>query len=486
MFEKALAIEILASRNLKAVYACPDVLDRGFKEQTDFILDPAKLKAAFCTRRAAKSYTGGLYLVKECLENPGCNCLFIGLTRGSAKRIVWKDILKKINNKFELRMKFNEAELTVTFPNGSVIYVTGIDADEEEMEKLLGLKYRLTVLDEASMYSIDQRRLIYGILKPAMADERGTICMLGTSGNATRTLFYDVTRKDAPRELGWAVHEWTALDNPYIREQWQAELDEIDRLRPLFKNTPLYRQWYLNLWEIDSDALVYKFHPELNEAAYLPRELSNWRYLLGIDLAHSPDSTAFVVAAYHMADPCLYILKAEKYLKMDFTAVAAKIKDLEKTYDFDVKVCDGANKQGIEEMNNRHQAGLIVAEKHGKVEYINLFNGDLLQGKIKTLPEAKELSEEWKALVWVTDGGKIVEPRKEHQGIHNDLSDSCLYLWRYATTYLWKPPVLPPKPGSAESWEPDHIKKLEEQIKREQNPDDLYPMEWDEGWDPDE
>lgn len=485
MFERPLIIEELARRNLTLKLPAPDVLDPNFPEQNNFILDSARLKALFCTRRAAKSYTGGLYLVKECLEVPGCNCLFIGLTRASAKGIIWKDILKAINTKFELGITFNEAELTATFPNGSVIYVTGVDADEEEMEKLLGKKYRLAILDEASMYSIDQRRLVYGILKPAIADLRGTICLMGTSGNATQTLFYDITRKDGVREPGWSVHEWTAHQNPYVAKQWQEELDEIDRLRPLFKTTPLFRQWYLNLWEIDTDALVYKYNEELNSALHLPRDLSDWHYLLGVDLAHSPDSTAFVVACYHPADPALYVVHAEKHEKMDFTAVAQKIVELDKTYNFEVKVCDGANKQGIEEMNNRHRTGLIIAEKHGKVEYINLMNGDLRQARIKLLPLAKPLADEWKALVWITEGGKIVEPRREHQGIHNDLSDSCLYLWRYAYTYLWQPIEKKPVPGSQASWEPEHIRKLEEQVKREQNPDELPLLDWDEGWNED-
>lgn len=484
MISTRLILQELAIRNHRKPIKNPDILDRNFKPQTNFILDSARLKAAFCTRRAAKSYTGGLYLVKEALENPGCNCLFMGLTRASAQGIIWKDILKDIDKKHELDISFNESFLTATLPNESVIYVTGVDADESEMEKLLGKKYRLAVLDEASMYSIDQRRLVYGILKPAVADNRGTICMLGTSGNETQTLFYDVTKKEGEREPGWSVHEWTAHENPYVAKQWQEELDEIDRDRPLFKATPLFRQWYLNLWEIDTDALVYKYNPTLNLAPYLPRELSDWHYLLGVDLGHSPDSTSFIVGAYHPGDPNLYIVSAEKYLKMDFTAVAEKTLELEKTYNFEVKVVDGANKQGIAEMNNRHSTGFIIAEKHGKVEYINLMNGDLRQGKIKLLPGAMPLSKEWKVLVWVTEGGKIIEPRKEHAAIENHLSDGALYLWRYAYTYLFQAPK-PFVPREAqESWEPDHIKKLQDAVRKEQNPDELS-LDWDEDWTPD-
>src|ERR1019366_3251144 len=153
------------------------------------------------------------------------------------------DILKQIDRKHDLGMTFNGSELTATLPNGSIIYATGIDADEDEMHKLLGKKWKRVVIDEAQAYSVDLRALIYGVLGPAMVDEGGDIWLMGTSGNLTTGLFYDVTNAKEP---GWDLFQWTAHDNPYVAKQWQAELDDIDKNRPLFKNTSLYKQWYLN------------------------------------------------------------------------------------------------------------------------------------------------------------------------------------------------------------------------------------------------
>jgi len=468
--------------------------DPNFPHQTKFIKDDSKLKALFCTRRAAKSYTSGLYLVKECLENPGVNCLFIGLTRDSAKGIIWKDILKVINFKNNLGIVFNETALTATFPNGSVIWVTGVDAEADEMNKLLGRKYKLVVIDEASMYSIDLGLLIYGILKPAMADLNGTICLAGTASNITSGLFFDITNSKEP---GWKLFQWTAHDNPHVAKQWQRELDEIKRDRPLFMETALFKQWYLNQWVIDEDAKVYKFTPERNTAPALPPALSGyWNYVLGVDLAHSPDSTAFVVGAYHEMTPDLYIPYAYKQTQMDITAVAEKIKELEHRFKFQVKVVDGANKQAVAELNNRHGTNLIAADKTGKVDFIKLMNDELVQGKIKlVLGETKALYNpdhklnpkeekgEYETLIWETDAnGKVKEPKKEHPTLHNDAADCALYLWRYCFTYLFKP-VEPFKDKSLQSvWEPLHIARLEDQVRKEQNPNEL-DLQWDEAWD---
>lgn len=466
-----------------------DLEQASFKQQLNFIKDKSRLKALFCTRRAAKSYTGGLYLIDQALRAPGSNCLFIGLTRQTAHGIIWKDILRELDRKYKLNIKFNETLLTATLPNGSIIWVTGADTDEQEMNKLLGKKYKLVVIDEASMFSINMHQLVYGVLKPATADQRGTICLLGTASNIIRGLFYDVTTNKEP---GWSLHEWSAYDNPHVAIQWAEEIDDIKQNRPLFMETPLFKQWYLNKWVIDEDALVYKFKRERNELNELPVFDTPYRYVLGIDLGHSPDPSAFVVAAYNDASPLLYVINAEAHLNMDVTAVAEKIKALDKKYNFDAKIIDGSMKMAIEEMNTRHGCGVIPADKLGKEHWINLLNSDLIQGSVVFLPQSEELKLEMESLVWQTDNGVIKIPRKEHPNLANHRSDGFLYLWRYTHAYLHSNPILPKKINwnDQSEWEPKHLDKLIDQVKTEQNPyrydaqfkpdEDLFDFEKDD------
>lgn len=460
-----------------------DVSKLAFKQQRDFIEDPARLKALFCTRRAAKSFTGGLYLIHTALSYPGSNSLFIGLTRQSAHGIIWKDILRILNQENGLDIKFNETLLTATFPNGSVIWVTGADTDEQEMNKLLGKKYKLVIIDEASMFTVNVHQLVYGVLKPATADQRGTICLLGTASNITRGLFYDIT---VGHEAGWSKHTWTAYDNPHVCEQWKDEIKEIEEKRPLFLETPLFKQWYLNQWVVDADALVYKYSRERNRVLHAPH--GTFHYVLGVDLGHSPDPSAFVVGAYQDTDPILYLVHAEKHLKFDVTDVALKIHELDKIFKFDVKVIDNANKQAVAELNNRHQVQVIAADKTGKNDFINIMNAEFIQQKILVTPTALNLEEEFESLVWQTDNGKIKEPRKEHPGLPNHLTDAALYLWRYCFQYLFSNPIPQPVWGSQEHWEPKHLEQIAEAVRKEQNPnelelsfdDDLFNFDQDE------
>ncbi len=482
------AKRLLDIRRAKA-FKPDDLFDSNFTRQSEFIRDPAKLKALFCTRRAAKSYTAGLYMVYEALTNPGVNCLFLGLTRASSKGIIWKDILKVINKRYNLGIKFNSTELTATFPNGSMISVTGADADEDEMNKLLGRKYRLVCIDEASMYTVNMTQLVYGVLKPAMTDpnaggQRGTICMMGTASNFNRGLFHDITIR---KEQGWKLFTWSAHDNPHVCKQWQEELDEIDRERPLFKETNLYKQWYLNSWVVDEDKLVYKFNQDRNTFINLPNlPYEHWTYVLGVDTGWEDDN-AFVLTAYNSQDKYLYIVKTFNQSHMVFESgdpqnpgVVEKIQEfLNDKYMRPMKVViDGANKQGVESMKQRSLIPFEYADKQGKVDFIEILNGDLIQAKIKIHENhAKSLIAELSALVWKTDGEHIRYPKVEHPALPNHLCDAFLYAWRCGYHYAFKPMPEAPKPGTPEFYaqEEDRMKTaVYERIKAEQEEANNY------------
>lgn len=446
-------------RRAKAREDLPDVLANAFEKQKQFILDQAKLKALFCTRRSAKSYTAGLYLIYEALKNPGCNCLFTGLTRLSAKGIIWKDILFDINNKLNLGANFNQTDLTMTLPNGSEIWVTGIDADEQEMRKILGRKFRLACIDEASMYTIDLRGFIYGVLAPAMVDpnmggDRGTICLMGTASDFPKGLFFDITNR---KEAGWKLYQWSAYDNPYVAKQWHESILEIAKDRPQYMDTPQFKQWYLNEWVIDESKLVYKFDPQKNLIKELPKlSTEDWTYVLGIDTGWE-DANAFVLTGYHIHDPHLYVINTFHKNKLTFDQVAEVIERFKVSQDYPVHkfIIDGANKQGVESMRARTSIPLENAEKQDKTTFIEIMNGDLVQSKIKILdiPQNRPLWQEMMSLVWLTDGDTIKLPKKEHPNLPNHLCDAFLYAWRCGYHYSSVKPERKIITGSREWYE---------------------------------
>lgn len=440
----------------------------SFKEQRQFIDDPAKHKALHCTRRAAKSFTAGLYMVETCLKYPGANCLFIALTRETALGIIDKDILQIINRKFKLGIKLNKSALIYTFPNGSIIKLGGIDSDEDEMNKHLGKKFRLACIDEGSLYTVNVRHFIYDILGPAMADEEGTICFFGTSSNITQGLFFDITKG---LEQGWSLHKWSAHQNPHIN--WQKQLDEIAKNRPLYMETPQFRQWYLNEWVIETDKLVYRFDPNRNLYRDRPYPQSKgWNYVLSCDLGWE-DDTAIILSAYHENDPCLYVLKAFAQKHMTFDMVEKKLLEFinDKEHPVNSVIIDGANKQGVETMTMRSNILFEYADKLGKADHIEIMNGDLIQGKIKIHESLIDLIDELMSLVWKTKGEKIVYPKKEHPSLPNHRADAFLYGWFNGWHFLSTPAKKAGLPGTPEyikEQEDLHKQAIMERMKREQ------------------
>jgi hypothetical protein len=464
-------------RRLQEEASIPNVLDDAFPQQQAFIEDKARKKAIFCTRRAAKSFSLGLFMVVTAQRFPGCNIWFIGLSRESAKDIIWKDVLLVLNDKYQLGAVPNLTALTLTFPNGSVIKITGIDASEDDMKKLLGKKFKLICIDEASMYSVSIEALI-NMVEPAVIDQDGTICLAGTASNFPRGIFFDITtgkRKD------WKIFEWTAFDNPYVSKQWGQAIERIRIDRPAYMETPQFKQWYLNQWVVDEEKLVYRFNMERNLTKDIPPLTSDgWTYVLGVDTGWE-DASALVLTGYHMNNPNLFIIRIFRQSKMTFDQLTDQIEIFMKhpTQAPHKVIIDGANKQGVESMRHRSSIPFEYADKNDKATFIELCNSDLIEGRIKVLdiPENRYLWDEMASLVWMTDGDKIRYPKKEHPALQNHLCDAFLYAWRCGYHYAHKPAPKKIIKGSRQWYleqnDPDHIWQYEKEhlIKEEESGD---------------
>lgn len=433
--ERAEFFALIAAEKKEPVFA-----DARFQRQRDFLEDPARMRVVLCTRRSGKSYGAGLLLLREAWETPNVSCLYVALTRASAKRIMWKDVLKTIDREQGLGCRFNETELSVTLPNGSIIYLLGMDADEQEKDKALGQKFKAIVIDEAASYGVDLHEMVYGILKPATADYRGTIAMIGTPGNMKRGLFYELTQGQNPGEpgrwekMGWSGHRWSAFDNPHITDKWREEIEDLKKANPLVEETPLFQQHYLGKWTVDDSKLVYKFDFDRNVFDELPTigGRGRWHYVLGIDLGFN-DPTAWVVCAYHDTSRVLYVLGAHKKEHCDITEVADQTRRLMGRFDFDRIIIDNANKQAVEEIRRRHDIPLTAAEKTGKADFIEIMNGDFILGNIKLHRKAAlPLAEEYSQLIWDERSPR----REEHAACANHCVDAALYAWRHCYQYL--------------------------------------------------
>lgn len=441
-----------------------DFTDLNFPKQTAFIKSKAKKKAAKCSRRSGKSYGVGLYLCEVASKSPNVTCLYLALTHESAKRIMFKDVLQVISREKGLELDFRENPLTVKFKNGSVIYLMGLNQSDDQAEKLLGQKYKLVVVDEAASQKRDLRDIIYGKIEPATADLNGTICLIGTTGNVTSGLFYDVT---TGQEKGWDIHEWDWRDNPYMKDKIQKQIDQMVLDNPEIVNTPIFKQMYLNEWVIDTDQLCYKISDK-NIVSYFKEYDDSWTHVMGVDLGYN-DATSFVIAAFNeKVSKKLYYPFADKQSGLDITSVAEKIRYYQERFKVQTVVIDGAAKQAVEEMRSRHGLSLIAAEKTGKSDFIEIMSSEMIQGNIvANETEAECLVDEWHNLVWIKD------KRIENPACENHAADAALYAWRFCYNYHFQTPTFKPKVSEQQKVD-QWFEKLENKQEK-----DFWEKDWE-------
>lgn len=466
-----------------------DLLDHDFAPQTAFVVDPARLKVLLCTRRAGKSYGIAIDFLRDAATHPRANYLYVGLTKESAKKAIWKDALKEIDREMALMLDFSETDLTCTLPNGAVVYVLGFDSSEKQREKARGGKYRRVAIDEAQSFGSDLRALV-NLLRPTLTDDVGTLEIAGTPGIVHHGLFFDLTHDQRPEQAGtwtrddietagtWSGHRWSASDNPHIRVQWAAEIATMLAVSPRVVEVPSFQRERLGRWVIDDENLVYRYASGRNDyGGTLPKLPGAWHYVLGCDLGFN-DPTAFVVCAYHDHDRTLYVVEASKRSKMDLTDVADNAKRLDGVYRFDAFVVDGANKQAVEEMKRRHDVPWIAADKTGKSDFIEIMNAEFILGRIKIDPIAcATLVEEYGGLIW---DERVTTRRVEHPASPNHGSDALLYSWRWCYQWASETPKPPPARGTPE-WMQTEAESMEaeaEDQSRRARDAEREGMEW--------
>lgn len=434
--------------------------------QVAFARDPAKRKAALCTRRAGKTTAASRMLLKAALDRPGTISVYITETRKVAKRLLW-DELKRCHADHTLGIVFNETDLEARLPNGSQIWLTGAK-DEGEISKLRGPKYALVILDESASFRAHMEKLVREVIGPALMDLGGTLVLTGTPGPRFEGLFYDVTCPTSPKYAkGWSLHRWTWRDNPSLPDPENHVRLEMEN-NGWTHQSPGYLREYEGKWvRLDGELLVNGYSPERNDVNALPAHVTDWHYLLAIDPG-ARVRTGFVVGAYSPQVPDLYLVHAEglshqgTLLSVVPDEIAAQAKLLKERFDPErvIMDCGGLGQSFAEEFQQVYGLQVEATDKSQRLTALEFFNGDLRAGRVKVLPQASEMVEEW-STVRADPKTRWAEP-----GVRIDLLVAGLYLHRSSRHYWFQPPVLEPAVGST-GWERQLVERLVEQQQGE-------------------
>lgn len=462
--DKTLKQAKLKRRMLESELKAFKLEDHLFKEQLDFVLDPSPNKIAVCSRRSGKTVACAADLVHTAINNPNTVCLYITLSRNNAKKIIWKEI-KDLNRTYSLKGKLNLSELSISFPNGSMIYLSGAK-DTSEIEKFRGLALKKVYLDEAQSFRAYIKELIDDVLSPALMDYSGTLVLIGTPSPIPTGFFHDSFTNT---NNNWSKHHWTFWNNHFITQKskrtHQEMLDRELKRRGVTADDPsIQREWF-GRFTLDSDCLLIHYDKNKNHFDQLPTIVpKKWSHIMGIDLGFD-DADAIAILAYCDDSPVTYLVDEKVVAQQGLTELVKQIQFFQKKYDIVKMVIDqgGLGKKLAEEIRRRHAIPVHPADKARKMETVAFFNDALRTSRFKAKADSKFAQDSY--LVEIDRDKSTSDKIKVSNKYHSDILDAALYAFHESPAFSYQAPIEGPKYGSKE-WadaQQDQMFELEQQ-----------------------
>lgn len=472
--KKSEAKEIIAEHIIRSTeFRLERVL---FDKQIDFVLDESPFKTAVCSRRSGKTVACASDLTYTAIKNPETVSLYITLSRANAKRIIWPELLR-INKRYSLGGMEDNTDLSMHFPNGSIIYLSGAK-DASEIEKFRGLPIKKCYIDEAQSFREYIKDLIDEVIAPALMDHAGTMAMIGTPRPVPSGYFYDC----AVKSESWSKHSWTFFDNPFIvqksglshRELLERELTR----RGVTADDPsIQREWF-GKWSLDLDSLILHYEEEKNDFIEIPP--AKWIYIMGIDLGFN-DADAIAVLAWSEAHPETYLVHEQVVPKQDISSLVHQISAVARKYEIAKMVIDegGLGKKIAEEMRRRHHIPLSPADKARKMENYAFLNDALRRGHFKAKRNSRFAQD---SFLLEVDRDKTTPDRiKLKDSFHSDIVDAVLYAFKESPAFTFQPSAPKPKYGTPE-WgqqEQDDMERAVEEYARDYEESQKASDPWD-------
>lgn len=434
----------------------PEVFDLSnflFDKQLKFVQDPHSFKIAVCSRRSGKTIACAADLINTALSTKDVVCLYITLSRNNAKKLIWPE-MRKINRKYGLRGAEDSTELSMTFPNGSVVYCSGAK-DQSEIEKFRGLALKKVYIDECQSFREYIRELINDIISPALLDYAGSLCLIGTPGPIPAGFFAEVAGvvPDMLQESeSWAKYGWTFFDNPHIKEKsgmtHEQLLNRELKRRGVNVDDPSIQREFFGRWVLDSDSLWIHYNKDINDYKQLDERVK-YEYIMGIDLGFM-DADAIAVLAWSNTEAVTYLVEELVIEKQGLTELVEQVKDFQKRYDISKMVIDegGLGKKIAEEMRRRYHIPVQAADKVRKQENVSLLNDSLRTGRFKAKYTSNFVKDSF--LVEIDRSKSTPDRIKLSDKYHSDIIDAVLYAFKESPAFTYTVPIVKPKYGTKE------------------------------------
>lgn len=261
-----------------------EALADGHARQLKLMQDRSRWIVAMCSRRAGKTQGIAGRFARHSLDRPRGNRVYLALTGGQARDIMWEPIWKPMCERWGLcsDSDHNETRMITTFPNGSRVRFAGTD-DIASIKKELGAGLDEACVDEAQDQKDNvMRDLCVRILSNAMTDRRGTMIVSGVVPEVAAGYFWDLWKLSE-----WSKHNFSQMENPHLPHAMDELMEYLEKNPGLTIDSPVIQRERFGRFKYDKALTAYRYSPSLN--GYQP-EAPEW--LLELFAGELPDYLA--------------------------------------------------------------------------------------------------------------------------------------------------------------------------------------------------
>lgn len=352
----------------------------GYRSGKDGVLDWG--------RRSGKSDLLAELFIED-IEEYGKDCLYLALTIGQAREILWPKLVERLVG--NSHWKSNEARLEWTYlPSKAILSLKGSDIGKH---RLRGSGKRLIGLDEFAFYR--DPTIVKDVIVPMLADYNGQLIYCSSPNGKNH--FYTLKQRALKNPEKFFTSSCTMFDNPFIPDAGRQKLIE----EYTGSDDPLYRQEILGEYVVLEGMAFALPQDSYIEKVWDRADLDHSFHWRGFDHGYSPDPTACVWIAYNKRKGYFQIYNEYKQSKLLIHQHAEAIGKLEQ-FRF-VDTYSDVDPQLIAEYND---VGFIMnpAQKHDKNSRILRLVNALKTGKLKIASHCTMLLDEMQNYQWEQDG----------------------------------------------------------------------------------
>ncbi|MGR3574027.1 MAG: phage terminase large subunit [Sagittula sp.] len=273
------------------------------REANKLLASPARNIMLRGGSRSGKTFLLIRALIQRAINAPGSRHAIFRFRFNHAKTSVWSDTLPKVLELCfpDLRVRFDKTDFYVELPNGSQIWIAGLD-DKERVEKILGQEY-------ATLYFNESSQIPWGSVETAMS-RLAQKCELApeiaeVTGRAHLALkaYFDC---NPPSKLHWSYQMFRAKLKPGTKEPLPRPENYVEMLVNPADNADNLPAEYFEVLASMSAAKRLRFEAgewasEINGALWAleDRKAPDGKRMPGIDslrVAEAPELRRIVVA----------------------------------------------------------------------------------------------------------------------------------------------------------------------------------------------